>query len=76
MIEFFLMKKLMNEKDRNVKGYYSNLKMKSITDDDQKHAKLIWKEFGSQNLGQYHELYVESDTMLLADFQKQVLGKL
>ena len=70
------MKKLMNEKDRNVKGYYSNLKMKSITDDDQKHAKLTWKEFGSQNLGQLHELYVESDTMLLADFQKQVLGKL
>ena len=50
--------------------------MESITDEDSKRAKLIWENFGSQNLGQYHD--VESDTLLLEDifesFRNKFLG--
>ena len=32
-----------------------------------RHAKRVYKEFKSKNLGDYHDLYVQSDTLLLAD---------
>ena len=38
-----------------------------ITDENHKHAKKVWKEFNIKNLGEYHDLYVQSDTTLLAD---------
>ena len=41
--------------------------MLTITDADYKHAKIFWKDFRLQNLGQYHDLYVQSDTLLLVD---------
>ena len=31
------------------------------------HAQKIWTEFGIRNLGDYHDLYVQTDTSLLAD---------
>ena len=41
--------------------------MKSITDAYYKQTRRVWEDFGLQNLGQYNDLYVQSDTMLLAD---------
>ena len=41
--------------------------MKSITDAYYKQKTRVWEDFGLQNLGQYNDLYVQSDTMLLAD---------
>ena len=38
-----------------------------ITDKDYTHAKKVFKEFNLKNLGDYHNLYVQSDTLLLAD---------
>ena len=38
-----------------------------ITDADYKHAKEVWKNFEIKNLGFYYDLYVQSDTLLLAD---------
>ena len=40
--------------------------MEDITDADYRHAK-IWKEFAKKNLEEYHDLYVQSDTLFLAD---------
>ena len=45
--------------------------MKDITDTDYVHAKRICKDFKMRNLGDYHDLQVHSDTLLLADvFEK------
>ena len=47
--------------------FYSNLNMEGISDEDYDHAKNIWNIFNMKNLGDYHDLYVQSDTLLLSD---------
>ena len=46
---------------------YSNLNMEDITDADYMHAKRVCKDFEIKHLGEYHDLYLNSDTLLLAD---------
>ena len=41
--------------------------MEDITDADYAHAKRDCKDFEIKYLGEYHDLYVQSDTLLLAD---------
>ena len=48
-------------------SFYSNLTMEDISDMDYKHANNVFKKFNLNNLGEYHDLYVRSDTLLLAD---------
>ena len=48
-------------------GFYSNLNMESIDDIDYRHGNNVFKRFKLKNLGEYHDLYVQSDTLLLAD---------
>ena len=50
--------------------FYSNLNMEDINDIDYRHANNVFKRFELENLGQYHDLYVQSDTLLLADVFK------
>ena len=47
--------------------FYSNLNMEDISDIDYRHANNVFKRFILKNLGDYHDLYVKSDTLLLAD---------
>ena len=49
------------------KGFYSELNKECITDEDYAYAQKVWKVFEIKNLGEYHDLYVQSDTLLLAD---------
>ena len=49
------------------KDFYSNLNMEDINDIDYRHANNVFKRFKLENLGDYHDLYVQSDTLLLAD---------
>ena len=42
--------------------FYSNLNVKDITDVDYRHATRVFKEFKMNNLGDYHDLYVQSNT--------------
>ena len=41
--------------------------MEDITDVDDRHAKRVFKNLNNKNLGDCHDLYVQSDTLLLAD---------
>ena len=41
--------------------------MEDITDADYVHAKIVCKNFEIKNLGEYHDLYVQINTLLLAD---------
>ena len=45
------------------KDLYSRLNMENIIDIDHIHAKREFKEFKMNNLGDYHDLYVQSDTL-------------
>ena len=47
--------------------FYSNLNMEDITDADYMHAKRVCKGFEIKKLGEYHDLYLKSDTLLLPD---------
>ena len=49
------------------KDFYSCFNMENIADIDYRHATRVFKEFKMNNLGDYHDLYVQSDTLLLAD---------
>ena len=47
--------------------FYSTLNLEDILDDDYAHAINVWNTFDISNLGEYHDLYVQLDTTLLAD---------
>ena len=53
------------EKDKE--AFYSKLKLDYITDKDYEHAQKVWEVFEIKNLGEYHDKYVQSDTLLLSD---------
>ena len=51
----------------SIKDHYSNLNMKGISDKDYVHVQNVRDTFKIKNLGEYHDLYVQSDTLLLSD---------
>ena len=48
-------------------SFYSKLNLEDLTDEDYVHAQKVWKELKKKNLGEYHNLYVQSDALLLFD---------
>ena len=48
-------------------AFYSNLNMEDITDVDYRHGKTVFEYLINKSLGDYHDLYVQSDAILLAD---------
>ena len=49
------------------KYFYTHLNMEGSTDADYAHAKRVCKYFDLKNLGEYHALNVQSNTLLSAD---------
>ena len=47
--------------------FYINLTESNIEDDEYERALKIWEHFGIRNLGQYHDLYLRTDVLLLTD---------
>ena len=52
---------------RSKESFYNNLTLEDITKTDYAHENNVFKKFNINNLGEYHDLYVRSDTLLLAD---------
>ena len=48
-------------------SFYSNLNIEDIDEIDYRHGNNVFNKFKLNNLGDYHDLYVQSDTLLLAD---------
>ena len=46
------------------KAFYSELNLKDITNKDYEHAQKVWQVFEIKNLDEYHDLYVQSNTLL------------
>ena len=59
------------------KDIHDHLNMEDITYGDYTHAKRVCKNFKIKNLGEYHDSYVQSNTLLIPDvfenFQMYVL---
>ena len=48
-------------------AFYSKLNMSGAGNDDYEHANRVWKEFRLKDLGEYHDLYLKTDIILLAN---------
>ena len=48
-------------------AFYSRLNMKSISDQDYEHPHQIWTITEKKALGCYHNTYLKTDVLLLAD---------
>ena len=55
-----------NETSSSIKeDFYSHLNMEDIEDIDYRHGNNVFNNFQLNNLGDYHDLYVQSDTLLM-----------
>ena len=59
--------KLNDEQLPSKEQFYSRLTEEDITTDDYNKAKQIWKHFGIKSMGEYHDLYLKTDVLLLTD---------
>ena len=51
--------------------FYSILTDEHITSENYEHAQKVWDTFNLKSMGEYHDLYLKSDVLLLADvFEK------
>ena len=64
-----------NETFPDKEAFYSKLNLEGITDEDYAHAQKVREVFEIKNLGEYHDLYVQSDTLLLADVLENFRNK-
>ena len=47
--------------------FFSIMNNEHITDEEYQHAQNVWKTFNLKTMGEYHDLYLQSDILLLTD---------
>ena len=50
-----------------IEAFYSTLNMSNVSEDDYQQAQCVWKELGIRDLGDYHNLYLRTDVILLVN---------
>ena len=50
-----------------IESFYSNFNMPGVSDEDYEHACRVWRVFGIKNMDEYHDLYLRTDVILLAN---------
>ncbi|CAG9817752.1 unnamed protein product [Phaedon cochleariae] len=51
----------------SIQNFYNKLNDTNISDDDYAHARKVWESFELKSLGEYSDLYMRTDILLLAD---------
>ena len=51
----------------SIENFYSKLTGKDISNEDYNHAKNVWEQFKCKSMRDYHDLYLKSDVLILAD---------
>ena len=51
--------------------FYRELTGLGISTENYEHAKKVWDEFNLRNLGDYHNLYLKTDVILLVNVSKE-----
>ena len=51
----------------DIDKFYSKLNMSGIDEVEYSHAKKVWDKFNIKNIGEYHDLYLKTDVVLLTN---------
>ena len=51
----------------SIEKFYSKLTGEDISDSDYNHAKNVWKKIKCITMGDYHDIYLKSDVLILAN---------
>lgn len=60
----------------NMPAFKNDLSGEDITEEQYKHAQEVWKTFSCKNMGDYHDIYLKTDCLLLADVFENFRDKL
>ena len=55
------------------KAFYSKLKLSGISKEEYKHAQIVYKTFKCKTFQDYHDFYLKSYVLLLADIFENFL---